>query len=176
MDRIDTQSLDVLRASNPRVRAVALEVLGEKGSTLAISAILPGLSDINPAVRATAVQALAKLGDPIIDPLLKELGNNKSAYVRAGIVTVFGRMQIERTFDAVVKRIDSSEEVIREAVVTVLAEWGEEEQVLSHLKNALDDASDSVKSAAEKAIIKRGHDPSKIRNPISGFLRRFRRK
>jgi len=171
-EELDTQAMDAIRASNPRIRARVIEALGDKGGLLAVNSILPGLSDINPAVRATAIQALAKMGDSAVEPLLEKL-DNPSQYVRSGIIEVFGRLQDPRTLDVVIQQLKSDEAMLRTAGIIALSKWGDDEKIVPLLRNALKDIDETVRETAEQALNQRGVDPSQFTNPINRLFGRF---
>lgn len=171
-DDVDTQAMDAIRASNPRIRARVIEALGDKGGIIAVNSIFPGLSDINPAVRATAIQALVKLGDVAVDPLMEKL-DGASRHVQAGIIEVFGKLKAPQVLDVVIQQVNAKDALVRTAALIALSNWGDDERVVPLLKNALKDEDETVRETAEQALNQRGLDLSQFTNPINRFLGRF---
>jgi HEAT repeat protein len=167
---IDENDLDLMRNSNPRVRARLLELVGESNSDAAVSIILPGLKDINPAVRQTAIETLAHFGAPVVDPLIQALGDD-SRFVRTGIVDALAIIGDARSIDALCQRVekDKSEEV-RTKAAQALANFQATDRSIKALKQALKDSDKNVRDAAEQSLARLGVDTS---NPLSRFFRRF---
>jgi HEAT repeat protein len=167
---LDESDMDLMRNSNPRVRARLLELVGQANSGVAVSMILPGLKDINPAVRQTAVDTLAHLGVNVVEPLIHALADD-SKHVRTGIVEALAIIGEPRSIEALCQCVEKdNSELVRAKAAQALANFGAHDLVIKALKHALKDADKTVREAAEKSLAQLGVDTS---NPLSRFLRRL---
>ena len=167
---IDENDMDLMRNSNPRVRARLLELVGASNSNTAVGMILPGLKDINPAVRQTAIDTLAHLGAPVVEPLIQAL-SDESKYARTGIIDALAIIADARSIDALCQRVEKDKaEEVRAKAAQALANFETTDRIVKSLKQALKDTDKSVRDAAEQSLARLGVDTS---NPLSRFFRRF---
>jgi HEAT repeat protein len=167
---IDENDMDLMRNSNPRVRARLLELVGESNSNTAVGMILPGLKDINPAVRQTAIDTLVHLGVAVVEPLIQAL-NDESKYARTGIIDALAIIADARSIDAICQRVEKDKaEEVRAKAAQALANFETTDRIIKSLKQALKDSDKTVRDAAEQSLARLGVDTS---NPLSRFFRRF---
>ncbi|MDQ7025213.1 MAG: HEAT repeat domain-containing protein [Anaerolineae bacterium] len=169
-DVLDEQDIDLMRNSNPRIRAQLLERVGESHSEAAVKLILPGLNDINPAVRQTAVEILIRMGANATEALIEAL-MDESKYVRAGVIEALAVISNPTSIEALCERLqnDDAEQVRREAA-RALGQFEANDPIIKSLKHALKDTDKDVQATAQQSLIQLGADTS---NPVSRFFRRF---
>ena len=169
-DMLDEQDLELMRNSNPRIRAQLLEIVGNANSDAGVRLILPGLNDINPAVRQTAVDTLVRMGTNVVPALIEAL-NDPSKNVRTGIVEVLAITLDERSIDALCQRLEKDDaEGVRREAAKALGKFGAHDDIVKSLKHALKDNNKEVREVAEQSLARLGVDTS---NPISRFFKRF---
>jgi HEAT repeat protein len=169
-DMLDEQDLDLMRNSNPRIRAQLLEMVGNTHSDAGVRLILPGLNDINPAVRQTAVDTLARMGTNVVPSLIETLKDN-SKNTRAGVVEVLAIILDERSIDALCQLLENDDaEGVRREAAKALSKFEANDAIIKSLKHALKDSSKEVREIAEQSLARFGVNTS---NPISRFFKRF---
>jgi HEAT repeat protein len=167
---LDDADLDIMRHSNPIVRARLLEAVSDQGRETALNLVLPALNDINPAVRKTAVDALVRMGSEGFDALASHLNDN-SKYVRAGILEAFGIMREARCLDMLPNLLnDRAVEVRLQAVKTAML--FEDDRAIKILQIARKDSERDVRELAEEHLEKIGATGGD--NPLSRLFRRIR--
>jgi HEAT repeat protein len=168
-DVMDEGDMELLRNSNPRVRARLLEVVGEQQSEQGVKLVIPGLKDINPAVRKTAVDTLARMGASAIPALIDALGDS-SQYVRAGAVEALAIIGGEQVIKPVCQQMNDDSEIVRREVVRALGKFQAGDDVVRALRRGLKDSDKDVRDVAEQSLLHLGVNPS---NPLARFFRRL---
>jgi len=166
----DENDMDAMRHSNPVIRSRLLEVLSETGQERAFSLIMPALNDINPAVRRTGVDALVRMGDVAVPLLIKNL-NDKSKFIRAGLVEALGMLRDEQVLVEFEKMVRDDAVMVRVALVNALNQFTIDEST-KILKSFLKDDDREVKELAEKYLAERGVSDNS--GAMSRFFRRLR--
>jgi len=166
---LNEDDLELMRSSNPRVRARLIELVGDHGAASAVKLILPGLNDINPAVRRTAIESLVRLGQNAV-PSLYEALNSPSKFIRAGAIEAVYEIAGEEALDRILPLIKDESKYVRQELIQVLSRIEDNAQVLDTLKHAVKDADRETAQMAETALQKMGYETS---NPITRFLRRI---
>lgn len=169
-DEVDEQDIDLMRNSNPRVRARLLEMVGDSHSGTGVKLILPGLNDINPAVRQTAVETLIRMGTNATEALVHALAD-ESKYIRAGAAEALAVIMDSRSIEALCERLEKDDvEQVRREAARALGKFEANDLIIKSLKHALKDKDKDVQSIAQQSLTQLGVDTS---NLVSRFFRRF---
>lgn len=165
---LDENDLDMMRHSNPMVRARLLNAVGEKGRANALILILPALTDVNPAVRKTAVNALVRLGADAVPAMQPHLSNN-SKYMRIGILEAMSIIGDARCLDIIHELVDDRDVEVRQQLIKTALGFGDDPRTVRIISAMRRDADKTVRDSATEALNALGITESRI----SGFLRRF---
>jgi HEAT repeat protein len=169
--KIDTEDLETLRHSNPRVRSELLAYVAENSGPQMIKLVLPALNDINPAVRTKAIQSLMLLNEDDIGKLIEVLPEQTSPYIRAGIAEVLGNMGDQRALVPLMRLlVDKSEHVLKSAV-TALGQLNNLD-ALDPMLQLLKHPDEEVQAHTLTVLQEMGYDP---RNDTTAVRRLFRR-
>lgn len=166
---IDEEDMDLLRNSNPRVRARLLQLVRDRGGANAVKLLLPGLNDINPAVRKAAVDALIDVGEAAV-PALRDALQNPSQFIRMGAVEAYSEIGPDDAVTVLAPLLKDPSPQVRLQVVDALAAVSQRDGALRALKNALKDTDRSVRERAEEQLEKLGYQAG---NPVQRFFRRI---
>lgn len=166
------EDMELMRNSNPRVRARLLDMVTEDGKTAAFTLILPGLNDINPAVRKSAVDALVRLGAKVVPALTEVLHTHTSRFTRAGAANALGLIADVRAVPGLIQAMQDGEASVRANAVEALAHFPADEALIKALKAAARDEDKTVRETAEQVLKKFGHTPDK-EGALSRFFRRL---
>lgn len=169
--KLDTQDMETLRHSNPRVRSELLQYIAQKSGPQMIRLMIPGLNDINPAVRTKAVNAITNVGRKGIDPLLELLPEQKSPYIRAGIAEIFGNIGDERALPALLEMLRDTDERVVTSAITAVSQFNDP-ATIDPLVAVLKHPEESVRTHATAALQKLGYDP---KNESTGMRKIFKR-
>ena len=91
---------------SPRVRTLAVKLLGEKGSVEDdLDRILPSLDDARPEVRLAAVRAVRELGPSGLPALLKSIPGEEEAGIRKLAVKTIEHWRDRRALGPLVERL-----------------------------------------------------------------------
>jgi HEAT repeat protein len=123
--RGDTQGLiQALSAgSDPLMRTMAAEHLGELRDTAAIGPLIDSLDDPSGPVRDAAAAALVRFGDAAVEAVLAALGD-PSAEKRSYAAGILGRIGSPRAVVGLVAKMDDKSQDVRCYVAGSLAELG----------------------------------------------------
>jgi HEAT repeat protein/ATP/ADP translocase len=139
-----------LRAPEPTVRRMAVEMLSRIEGAGVFDALVMSLGDDDPAVRAAALAGLAEHGsDASISELIVERLEDTSEAVRAAAIRALGGLRTERTDELVRQHAQDPSLPVRAAVAVALD--GRDGQPGS-LAGLLADPSAEVRHAAIQAI------------------------
>jgi HEAT repeat protein len=124
----DVRSLlteQLVAATTPGEKAVALTALGNAGDPETLDAIRPFTSDTDPDVRASAVQALRRIPGADVDQMIARFTTDESQAVRHSAVDVVSERNASPVLAAAVAKLALSEEdyQTRAKCVNVLAQW-----------------------------------------------------
>lgn len=151
-DALDESDLDLLRASNARVRAAILEKIGDRPiQANAVKLLIPGLNDINPAVRKSAVESIARLGTTAL-PALTDALQDKSKYIRTGALEVMSIIGDEQIIAEVIPLLKDKEVMVRRQAVMALAQFKDDERVPRALRPLRKDADKDIREQVEAAL------------------------
>lgn len=169
--QLDTQDMEILRHSNPRVRSELLSYIAEKSGPQMVKLMLPGLNDINPAVRAKAINSLTKMGKKGVGALVESLEEQTSPFIRAGIAEVLGNIGDDRALVPLMRLLtDKDDRVITSAIIS-LSQLNNPDAI-DPLAQLLKHRDEGVRTHATVALQKLGYDP---RNEGTAMRKLFRR-
>lgn len=166
---------ELMRHSNPRVRARLLEALGKRKDASAAEAIIPSLNDINPAVRATGVQSLVNIGLQAVEPLIAAL-DHKSKFIRQSAAEVLGLIGDNRAVQPLIAHLSDPDTDTRIRIIEALAHLKDPEAIPALYACYSEDKAPQVRAKAEMALVELGETPTATDNPIRQFIRRLFRR
>ena len=169
--KLDTQDMELLRHSNPRIRSELLQYISEKSGPQLIRLMIPGLNDINPAVRTKAVSAITNVGPKGINEILELLPEQKSPYTRASIAEVLGNLGDKRGLPALLYMLKDDDDRVVSNAITAVSQFNDPETI-DPLVSLLRHPEDAVRTHAGVALRKLGYDP---RNEGTGMRKIFKR-
>ena len=169
---IDTDDMEDLRHSNPRVRSELLEYIAENNGPQMVKLVLPGLNDINPAVRAKAIQALTKLGPKGVDDLAEQLSQQSSPFIRAGIAEVLGNIKDERALVPLMKLLVDKDKRVITSAVTALSQLNNPDAI-DPMTQLLKNPDDELRNHTLEALQKMGYNPENDTTAMRKLFRRF---
>lgn len=108
------------RGLNPMVRAETLLALGDSAGTVSVDAFVDFLGDPLPAVRLAALQGFAKRGDDTFRTVLSGLDPDAHWSVRAGLATILGSMDPERSLPRLTPMLADTDARVIPAVLTAM--------------------------------------------------------
>jgi HEAT repeat protein len=170
--KVTQEDIEVMRNSNPKVRARLLEAMTATDQSSAFTLIMPGLNDINPAVRKSAVDAMVRLGVRIITLLMEAAETNKSRFVRSGSVESLGLIGDARAVPTLIKALKDAEVQVRLSAIEALGHFPAGDATIKALKETARDDDKNVREQAELMLRKFGHEPDKA-GVVSRFFRRL---
>jgi len=168
---LDTQDMEALRHSNPRVRSELLQYISEKSGPQMIRLMIPGLNDINPAVRTKAVNAITHMGPRGVDLLLDALPEQTSPFTRIGIAEILGNLGDKRALPALLGLLKDEDDRVITSAITAISQFNDPETI-DHLIAMLKHPEDVVRTHATIALKKLGYDP---KNDASSMRKLFNR-
>lgn len=169
--KLDTQDMEVLRHSNPRVRSELLAYIAEKSGPEMVRLMLPGLNDMNPAVRAKAINAITSIGSKAVDQLITLLPEQTSPYTRLGIAEVLGNIGDKRALPSLLGLLKDKDDRVITSAITAVSTFNDPETV-DHLVAVLKHPEETVRTHVTIALQKLGYDP---RNDGTSMRRLFNR-
>ena len=146
---------DLKNATDPEIRWMAAEKLGELKDRRAVEALIDALEDDWYWVRNAAAWALGELKDErAIDALIKAV-NDKNPWVKISAVASLGKIASDKAVDALIKALEDKDQEVSEASAEVLVKTGNK-NVVSVLIKAFDEGNKSVKRLIIKILGKIG--------------------
>jgi HEAT repeat protein len=167
---INEEDLDLMRHSNPRVRAALLAKVGDTVGENAVKLLLPGLNDINPAVRKSAVDSLARMGVPAVPHLVIAL-RNPSKYVRTGSLEALEIIADPSMVEPVAVMLRDTEAMVRMQAAKTLIAVKEHPQALKVLRELPKDVERDVREYVAQIF---AGDQSNEGGVLSRFFRKLR--
>ncbi len=106
--------MENLNTSKPAfVRRISAEILGNIGNPEAIPALILALDDYYPEIPVAAENALVKIGKPALEAVIKELNNEKIAFIACRIIGKIGDVS---AIDTLVKMLkNNNKDAVAEA-------------------------------------------------------------
>jgi len=169
--KLDTQDMEALRHSNPRVRSELLQYISQKSGPQMIRLMIPGLNDINPAVRTKAVNAITNVGPKGVDVLLQLLPEQTSPFARAGIAEVLGNIGDKRAMPALLMMLKDDDDRVVTCAIMAISQFNDPDTI-DHLVAVLKHPEESVRTHAIAALQKLGYDP---KNETTGVRKLFKK-
>lgn len=166
---------ELMRHSNPRVRARLLEALGKRKDANAAEAIIPSLNDINPAVRATGIQSLVSIGVEAVEPLIAAL-THKSKFIRQSATEALGLIGAPQALEPLIARLRDTDADTRIRAIEALARLKNPQAVPALRACYAHDDSPQVRAKAEAALIELGESAPNAANPVGQWIRRLFRR
>ena len=108
------------RGLNPMVRAETLLALGDSAAAVSVDAFVDFLGDPLPVVRLAALQGFAKREDDTFLTVLSGLDPDPHWSVRAGLATVLGAKDPERSLPRLTPMLADTDARVIPAVLTAL--------------------------------------------------------
>jgi len=146
------QAKNDLKHSDPKVRTLAIQYLGNGDPSVAIPLIQEMLSDQDPRVRAEALYSLMKFQDPIVGTLIRKYLRDSDPKVRItalrGMFKLGGRVDL----NLLLQFLSDSSPLVRRKVATLLG-WSRMEGVLPTLVELSKDEDPRVRKAALSSLI-----------------------
>jgi HEAT repeat protein/cyclophilin family peptidyl-prolyl cis-trans isomerase len=124
------------RGLNPMARAETLVALGESSGDVSIDAFVDFMGDPQPTVRLAALQAFARRGDDTFLTVLSGLDPDPHWSVRAGLATILGGKDAERSLPRLRPMLADSDARVIPSVLTALTKLkaeGVERILIEHL-------------------------------------------
>ena len=174
-----------LSDSDSEIRMAALEALGEFGDASAIPAIIERFVDSAWVVRKNASKAIVNFGKIAVQPLLKALSSDNED-TKYWALKALGDIRPDGIIPALIAKFKDSSWTIRNTAAEILSQYGEEvlseltvmvnesddmevkywairtvgklhcQKSLMLLYSLLDDPSESIRDASEKALANYG--------------------
>jgi HEAT repeat protein/DNA-directed RNA polymerase subunit RPC12/RpoP len=147
-----------LSHKNPKVRATAVQALGDAGpaAKVAIGELTKSLTDSDDFVRRMAIESLSRIGPPDRSdlPMLVSKLKDPSKEVRNYAATILGRMgpSAQSASSDLLQTLKDSEPVVRQSAARSLGKFGasDKDKITAALKDALkDDDKDTRIAVAE---------------------------
>jgi aminopeptidase N len=138
------------------VRSHARQSLGKLGGTSARDFILHGLDDPDPRAAEAAAETLESFAkdETVAEGLMKTIGQGKTYRVRTAALRALGEIQTQDAFNVLAKtiRMDSPDDVLREAAFDGFAALGDDRAVPILLDWAAPGKPLTVRPAAIRAL------------------------
>lgn len=150
--RIRQTARQGLRDQSPRVRTVAVKVLGGLGKE-ALEDVVEALGDPDPQVALEATKALSAAGP--VPELLRRLLNSPDEAQRRAAVALAGQQLVSDLRDEIVSCLRDPAPSVRSEAVQTLAKLGPGSS--EHLTSALRDNDERVREAALRVLVTSGH-------------------
>jgi cyclophilin family peptidyl-prolyl cis-trans isomerase/HEAT repeat protein len=139
------------RGLNPMVRAETLLALGESAGEVSVDAFVDFMGDSLPTVRLAALQGFAKRDDDTFLTVLSGLDPDPHWSVRAGLATILGTKDAERSLPRLTPMLADSDMRVVPSVLTAMAKLkapGIEKILIEHL----DKEDVAVRAAAATSL------------------------
>jgi len=143
-------AVGALKDPFPGVRQAALRILAASGEDWSLEHLLNALADPDQTVRKTALQQLAALGDPVIDPLIAALEDERWI-MRQFAALALAEMRNPRAVDPLIEALSDREAVVREIAARALGQIGDPRAKEALNAVAEGDYDRSVRRSATKA-------------------------
>lgn len=171
---LDTQDMEILRHSNPRVRSQLLEYIAQQSGPKMVPLMLPALNDINPAVRAKAISSIAKLKNKAVAPLLELLPQQTSPYMRAGIAEVLGEIGDKEAQTALIGLLSDKDSMVVMNAITALTHIQSLDNISAPLTSLLNSKDEAIRTHAAAAMNKLGYEiPKHHKKGVGNIFRRI---
>ncbi len=108
------------RGLNPMVRAETLLALGDSAAAVSVDAFVDFMGDPSPTVRLAALQGFAKRDDDTFLTVLSGLDPDTHWSVRAGLATLLGAKDPERSLSRLTPMLSDSDARVVPAVLTAM--------------------------------------------------------
>lgn len=143
-------AVGALKDPFPGVRQAALRILASSGADWSVEHLLNALADPDQTVRKTALQQLAALGDPVVDPLIAALQDERWI-MRQFAALALAEMGHPRAVDPLIAALADREAVVREIAAQALGRIGDPRARAALDAVAEGDYDRSVRRSATKA-------------------------
>jgi HEAT repeat protein len=142
----------ISRDEHPSTRSLAIEALGEIGSSKAVAPLVEVLKMDTSGARGDAIEALGKIGDPqAIEPLLLVLKTGTTT-IRKKAIAALSKFADRRVVEALVVALAEPHEEIRQLAVIGLGMIGDKSSLAPLERVASNDVNAEVRDAAIRAI------------------------
>lgn len=135
----------------PQVRWSVATALGTLAAHSALRALLTQLSDPDASVRSAVAWALGEVQDQqALGPLQRLLDHDPEMSVRHAALLALGRLGSEEATDALISRLETSDDMERALLIEALGQLGPEGR--DRLRASRDRLSPAARAAADEAI------------------------
>jgi HEAT repeat protein len=142
----------LLADSQPSVRQLAAEALGDIGSREAVAPLVQLIETDPSGARLEAISALGKIGDPAAVDAILSLCRSGSVAVRKRAIGALARIRDRRSVEALTTAVSDQNEEVRQSAAGGLGEIGDLRAVAQLERLADKDPSADVRAAAAQAI------------------------
>jgi len=149
--RVTAELVAALDKTSPAATATLLEVLGRRGDTAAMPAVVRKVTAADPDVRIAALGALAQIGDSSVVPLLAERAGKTDGEEQAAATNALVHLRGKDVDPAIVAAIDAAGPHLRSILVRAAADR-RSSALLPTLYAHVNDPDEAARVAVVKAL------------------------
>ncbi|MFX0092659.1 MAG: HEAT repeat domain-containing protein, partial [Candidatus Hodarchaeota archaeon] len=145
--------IEVLEDKNRDCRLQAIHALGRIGNARAITPLIQTLKD--DIDRWATVRALAKIGEPVVDPILQKL-NDENFVVRWGAIEALGEIKHPKAVRPLIQILNGEDTALQVIAVSALGKI-KDEKAFKALVQALENKHSNVREKVVRALGQQGN-------------------